>query len=121
MHVLGETTVIASILGPTEGKLHSLQIDKAYVEAYYRSKSGLPTASDKLRERIIRNTCETALLAMLYPRTAITIQIFEMEDGGGVRFMLRFAFCTTIVTNWLFFLSTVNCLFRKCSLFGIAE
>lgn len=82
---LGETTVTASVLGPLEGKLHSLQIDKAYVEVYYRSKSGLPTASDKLREKIIRNTCETAILAVLYPRSGITIQIYEMEDGGGVR------------------------------------
>lgn len=71
-------------MGPVEVKLHNLQIDKAYVDVLYRSKSGLPSAADKLREKIIMETCENALLTVLYPRTAIVIQIFEMDDGGGV-------------------------------------
>lgn len=71
-------------MGPVEVKMHNLQIDKAFVEVYYRSKSGLPSVADKLREKIIKNTCETALLSVLYPRSAIIVQIHEMEDGGGV-------------------------------------
>lgn len=80
----GETAVTASVLGPVEVKLHNLQIDKAYVDVFYRSKSGLPTFNDRLRERIIKNTCESALLTTLHPRTSVQIQIHEMEDCGGV-------------------------------------
>lgn len=64
--------------------MHNLHIDKAYVEVFYRCKSGLPSVTDRLREKILRNTCETALLTVLYPRSAVTIQIHEMEDCGGV-------------------------------------
>lgn len=81
---LGETAVTATVLGPIEVKMHNLQIDKAYVEVYYRCKSGMPTVADRLREKILRHTCETALLTVLYPRSAITLQIHEMEDCGGV-------------------------------------
>lgn len=65
-------------------KLHNLQIDKAHVEVYYRSKSGLPSIADKLREKIIRDTCESAILSVLYPRSSIFLQIHEMENAGGV-------------------------------------
>lgn len=82
--ILGETAVTAAILGPIEVKLHNLSIDKAYVDVLYRSKSGLSSAADKLREKIIKETCENALLTVLYPRTAIVVQIFEMDDNGGV-------------------------------------
>lgn len=83
--VLGDTAVTSTVTGPIEVKLHNLQIDKANVEVYYRSKSGLPSIADKLREKIVRNTCESALLAVLYPRSSIFLQIHEMENAGGVR------------------------------------
>ena len=75
---------MASMYGPIEGRLQHLQIEKAYVDVYYRSKAGLSSVANRLKERIIRNTCESALLTALYPRTAITIQLQEMEDRGGV-------------------------------------
>lgn len=80
----GDTAMTATIIGPTEVKLHHLQIDKSYVDVLYHSKAGLVTVADKLREKIFKNTCETALLSILYPRSAIILQIFEMENGGGV-------------------------------------
>lgn len=73
-----------TVNGPIEVKLHNLQIDKAHVEVYYRSKSGLPSIADKLREKIVRDTCESALLTVLYPRSSIFLQIHEMENAGGV-------------------------------------
>lgn len=82
----GETAVTVSVNGPIEVKTHNLQIDKAYVEVLYRSKAGLPTIVDKLREQIIRETCESALLTVLYPRSSIFLQIHEMEDAGGVSY-----------------------------------
>lgn len=74
----------ATINGPTDVKLHNLHIDKAHVDVLYHSKSGQITVADKLREQIIKNTCETTILSILYPRSAIVLQIHEMENGGGV-------------------------------------
>lgn len=82
--ISGDTAVTATVSGPIEVKLHNLQIDRAHVEVYYRSKSGLPSIADKLREKIVRDTCETALLTVLYPRSSIFLQIHEMENAGGV-------------------------------------
>lgn len=84
LSITGDTAVTASVLGPIEVKLHNLQIDKAHVEVYYRSKSGLPSITDKLQEKVIRETCESALLTILYPRSSIFLQIHEMENAGGV-------------------------------------
>lgn len=84
--LIGETAVAATIIGPTEVKLHNLQIDKAHVDVLYHSKAGLVTVADKLREKIIKNTVDAALLSVLYPRSAIILQIYEMENGGGVSF-----------------------------------
>lgn len=55
---------------------------------YYYAKSGLPTVQDKLRENVVRRTCESVLMSVLYPRSSIVVQIFEMEDSGGVSFVL---------------------------------
>lgn len=82
--ISGDTAVTATVSGPIEVKLHNLQIDKANVEVYYRSKSGLPSIADKLREKIVRDTCESALLTVLYPRSSIFLQIHELENAGGV-------------------------------------
>lgn len=90
----GDTAVTASVCGPIEVKLHNLQIDKAHVDVYYRSKSGLPSIADKLREKIVRDTCEAALLTILYPRSSIFLQIHEMENSGGVKLAISFhTFC----------------------------
>lgn len=37
---------------------------------------------DRLNESIIRNVCETALVAALYPRSAIMVNIQEMQNSG---------------------------------------
>jgi exosome complex component RRP46 len=71
-------------------KLQNLDIDKASIEVYYRPKAGLSSVTDRLKEKIIRNTCNSALLATLHPRTAVSIQIQEMEDRGGVHKLLSF-------------------------------
>lgn len=114
----GDSAVTAAVNGPIEVKLHNLLIDKAHVEVYYRSKSGLPSIDDKLREKVVRDTCESALLTVLYPRSSIYLQIHEMENSGGVR---RFFFRSCSSHDIIFisyFVILVDCLFRECFVSG---
>ncbi|KAG4075708.1 hypothetical protein HA402_003533 [Bradysia odoriphaga] len=109
----GETAVMASVYGPIEVRLQNLRIDKAHVEVYYRPKSGLPSVGDRLREQMIRNTCETALLSVLYPRTAITIQLQEMEDNEGLIACSVNAACLALISSGLsmkFLIGAVHCI-----------
>lgn len=41
-----------------------------------------------MRESIIRETCETAMMAALYPRTTISVILQEMQDSGGVSYLV---------------------------------
>ncbi|XP_041363339.1 exosome complex component RRP46-like [Gigantopelta aegis] len=80
----GDTSVTAAVYGPTEVKIAKELIDKSYVEVVYKQKSGLPSCAEKFNERIIRNTCQTAILASLHPRTAINITIQELQNSGSL-------------------------------------
>lgn len=117
LSILGETAVMASVYGPIECKLQNMNIEKASVEVYYRSKSGMPSVSDRLREQIIKNTCEEALITAMHPRTAITIQLQEMDDRSGVRKVSpkRVAFYTKN-KNFILSVCLANCLCYKCCL-----
>lgn len=75
---------MASVYGPVEGRLQLLDITRAYVDVHWRPRAGQPTCADRLREQIVRQTAEQALLCVLHPRTAITVQLQEMADDGGL-------------------------------------
>ncbi|XP_052756407.1 exosome complex component RRP46 [Galleria mellonella] len=79
----GETVALASVNGPLDVKMQSQSIEKSTLEVLFCSKGGKPSVGDRYKENIIRQTCETAILSSLYPRTAITITIQELEDYGG--------------------------------------
>lgn len=42
--------------------------------------------ADRLTEFIVKNICETALIAALHPRSAIIVVLQEMQNNGGVSF-----------------------------------
>lgn len=103
----GNTTMLASVYGPIEVKPQKLLIDKAAVEVYYRPKAGAPSKNwcnspflfififilpvgvgDRLYESIVRNICETMVLTTVYPRSAVTVNIQEMQNDGEVRYCM---------------------------------
>ncbi|XP_065372357.1 exosome complex component RRP46 [Calliphora vicina] len=112
----GGTCVLASSLGPVEVKLQHLKIDKAYVECIYRPKAGLPTIRDKMREAIIKDTCEAALLSALHPRTMISVQLQELDDRGGLDACAINAACMALVIGGVpmkFTVAAVHCIIDK--------
>ena len=100
--ISGETVVLASVNGPIEVKLQNLVIEKAYVEVNFRSKSGMTSVYDRLREQIIKETCEGAILTALYPKTNISIQLQEMEDKSGVCYLC--ILCVILLNLNLFYI-----------------
>ncbi|XP_074648923.1 exosome complex component RRP46-like [Tubulanus polymorphus] len=80
----GNTSVMAAVYGPTEVRPNKELIDKASVEVVYKPSVGLPGCAERLRECILRNTCETVILAGLHPRTSISIVLQILEDHGSL-------------------------------------
>ncbi|XP_047536863.1 exosome complex component RRP46 isoform X2 [Vanessa atalanta] len=80
----GETVVLVSVNGPLDIKSTSQSIEKATLEVLFCTKGGKPSVADRFKENIIRQTCETAILGCLYPRTGISLTIQELEDFGGL-------------------------------------
>ncbi|KAJ8723668.1 hypothetical protein PYW07_007648 [Mythimna separata] len=79
----GQTVALVSVNGPLDIKMTNQSIEKATLEVLFSSKGGKPAIGDRYKEHVIRQTCETAILGSLYPRTGITVTIQEMEDYGG--------------------------------------
>lgn len=86
---LGGSCCIASVNGPLEVSPASLDMNKAYVDVIYRPKSGMPGVNERYKEKIVKSLCETCIITQLYPRTQITVQTQEMDDHGGVSFIIN--------------------------------
>ncbi|CAH0400642.1 unnamed protein product [Chilo suppressalis] len=80
----GDTVAVVSVNGPLDIKSTSQSIEKSTLEVLYCTKGGKPSVADRYKENVIRQTCETAILGSLYPRTGITVTIQELEDYGGL-------------------------------------
>ncbi|CAH0551281.1 unnamed protein product [Brassicogethes aeneus] len=109
----GNTTVIAGIYGPVEVKMQKVLIEKAAVECHYRPKSGLPGVEDRFYESIIRNICETALAASMFPRSAISVVIQEMQNSGELISCAINAACLACLDSGI----DMKCMFAAVSCF----
>uniref|UniRef100_A0A1B6CIX3 Uncharacterized protein n=2 Tax=Clastoptera arizonana TaxID=38151 RepID=A0A1B6CIX3_9HEMI len=98
---LGDTIFLSAVYGPVEVKLQKVQIDRATIEAVYRPISGISGVGDRLKENLIKNTCETALMAALFPRTSINIIIQNMQDSGGGLACAVNAACAALIYSGL--------------------
>merc|ERR1719342_171412 len=80
----GNTTVACSVYGPGEVRQARELIDRSLVEVCYKPRLGLPGVKDRDREETITRTCTAAVLTTLHPRTAVTVNLQEMQDGGCI-------------------------------------
>ncbi|KAG0374692.1 MAG: ribosomal protein S5 domain 2-type protein [Linnemannia gamsii] len=90
----GESSVMCSVVGPSEVKLRDEKLDRATIEVVVRPLVGLPGIKDKAREQAIRETLEPLILSGLHPRTGIQIVVQTMKDDGSI---LATAFNATIL------------------------
>ncbi|XP_055381468.1 exosome complex component RRP46 [Condylostylus longicornis] len=112
----GETTVLASMYGPIEARQHNTKVDKATVDVTFRPKIGLPGVKDRFRESIVKSICETAILTTLHPRTAITIQIQELDDRCGIEACAVNAACLSLIIGGIdmkFTIAALHCIIDK--------
>ncbi|KAF4519375.1 hypothetical protein B566_EDAN008683 [Ephemera danica] len=108
----GHTAVVAAVYGPREVRMQRLRVDRADVEAVFRPKAGVPCTADKMREALIRQTCETAMHSALYPRTTIMLILQELEDNGGFLACAINASCLALMNSGVsmkFLYAAVSC------------
>ncbi|KAJ3040576.1 Exosome component 5 [Rhizophlyctis rosea] len=80
----GDTTVLCGIFGPAPVGVRDEKLDKALVEVSFSAAHGRSTTRERLHERLIRSTFETAILSALHPRTGIRITCQTLCDDGSV-------------------------------------
>ncbi|XP_026461612.1 exosome complex component RRP46 [Ctenocephalides felis] len=112
----GQTAVMVSLYGPVEVRLQNLLIHKASIEVKFIPKSGISGVADRLKEKVIQNTVETALMSTLYPRSAVNINILEMQDSGGLLSCAVNASCLALLNSGVqmkFLIAAVHCIVNK--------
>ncbi|CAG5004308.1 unnamed protein product [Parnassius apollo] len=108
----GETVTLVSVNGPLDIKMQSQSIEKSTLEVLFCTKGGKPSVADRYKESIIRQTCETAILGSLYPRSGITVTIQELEDYGGLLSCALNCTCLALLNSGLamrFVFAAISC------------
>ncbi|XP_064635439.1 exosome complex component RRP46-like isoform X2 [Lineus longissimus] len=108
----GDTSVLAAVYGPAEVRVSKELIDKATVEVVYKPKVGMPGCSEKSQEKLIRNTCEAAILAALHPRSSISVVLQEVQNSGSLLACCINSSCLSLLDAAIpmkFYFSAVTC------------
>ncbi|XP_014217264.1 exosome complex component RRP46 [Copidosoma floridanum] len=99
MFMQGDTTVIAGVFGPVEGKQQKMFYNKANVDATFGPVKGPPSINDRLMELYIRDTCEGSILTALHPASTISVNIQELQDSGGLLACAINASCLALINS----------------------
>ncbi|KAJ2944665.1 hypothetical protein O0L34_g4020 [Tuta absoluta] len=102
----GTTVALVSVNGPLDINMKSQSIEKSTLEVLFSSKGGKPSVGDRYKENVIRQTCETAILGSLYPRTGTTVTVQELEDYGGLLTTCVNCVCLALLNSGLAMRST---------------
>ncbi|KAJ3054747.1 Exosome component 5 [Rhizophlyctis rosea] len=80
----GDSSVLCGIYGPAAIGLRDEKLDRAVIEVSFSAAHGKSTTRERLHERLLRSTFETAILSALHPRTGIRITCQTLCDDGAV-------------------------------------
>jgi exosome complex component RRP46 len=95
----GRTSMMAAIYGPTEVRMARERADRATLEVVYKPKVGAASCTARTLEKLIRGTCDSVLLSALHPRTAFTIVVQELHDGGSMIACCINAVCAALLDS----------------------
>ncbi|XP_046737428.1 exosome complex component RRP46 [Diprion similis] len=116
MFMQGDTVVVAGIYGPIEAKLQKMMHDRATVETIFSPAKGPPCVDDRLKETVIKETCEAVLLTALHPGMAISINVQELQDSGGLLACAINAACLALMNSSIsmkFTVAAVSCMIDR--------
>ena len=80
----GNSSVLAAVYGPAEVKISKEKVETTTVEVIFKPKVGLPGCADRFNERLIKDSCESAILGSLHPRSSVNIILQEMQNSGSL-------------------------------------
>ncbi|XP_063985977.1 exosome complex component RRP46 [Diachasmimorpha longicaudata] len=118
MFMQGDTCVAAGVYGPVEARLAKMLHDKAHIEVTFSPAKGPPSIDGRMKELYIKETCESTLMTSLHPGTAISINLQEMEDAGGLLACAINAANLALINASLsmkFTIAAINCMIDKDS------
>ncbi|XP_046831912.1 exosome complex component RRP46 [Vespa velutina] len=118
MLMQGDTAVIAGVYGPVEPKAQKMIYDKASVEVVYSPVKGPAKIDDRMIELYVKESCETGIIVMLHPGTAICINIQEIQDNGGLLACTINSACLALINSGIsmkFTIAAITCMIEKDS------
>lgn len=118
MLMQGDTTVVAGVYGPIEAKPQRMKYDKSSVEVVYSPLKGPAKVDDRMTELYVKETCEAAIIVTLHPASAISINIQELEDSGGLLACTINAACLALINAGIpmkFTVAAVTCMIDENS------
>jgi exosome complex component RRP41 len=87
---MGQTEVIAQVIGPSEGKASDRELAEILVDVQFADFAKAPHTTDPQKSRrsresevIIKRTFESAIRRELYPASRINIAVTIIQDDGG--------------------------------------
>ncbi|SPQ94465.1 unnamed protein product (mitochondrion) [Plasmodiophora brassicae] len=93
----GQTSVIASVVGPVEAPLRLELVDRAAVSVVVKSLPSWAPSSVAELELLVRQTLEPIVLRAMHPRTQIAITLHIVEDAGSLLAACVNAACLALV------------------------
>ncbi|XP_015110720.1 exosome complex component RRP46 [Diachasma alloeum] len=114
----GDTCIAAGVYGPIEARLAKMMYDKAHIEVVFSPIKGPPSIDGRMKELYIKETCESTIMISLHPGTAISINLQEMEDAGGLLACAINAANLALINSSLsmkFTIAAIHCMIDKDS------
>lgn len=116
MLMQGDTAVIVGVYGPIETKAQKMIYDKASVEVIYSPLKGPPKINDRVVELFLKESCEAGIIVNLHPASAISINVQEVQDNGGLLACTINAACLALINSGIslkFTMAAVSCMIEE--------
>jgi len=80
VYTLGDTVVLASVLGPTNSRQAARLHNKSSTDVQLCPRTGQASVDDRALEKLIKHEVDQCLARHLHPRTSIVLNIQELQS-----------------------------------------